>query len=451
MNRTVDHEEQHQHQQRQEASKKKVKAKSMGLIKHAEKHSRKPVYLLLTVIVSAAMLLIQMHIVENHVVESSSLFLSEPISKESRMVHTQTEKRDKCDEIVDNDDDADEDLKPILKLLCKGGYDVSKTSKTVHRSALPKFSDVLDFYGPPKILGFETCSIYRKNTRRKDRHVAPAGMFNTGTNLLDGLIRENCDLGNTNVNWRYDITYQVLWGKHIPFRYRKNRTAYSENTKKYKGMLYSNTLPVVAVRDPYTWMQSMCRQPYSAQFDHNKLSCPNIVPYESDIEAHPRFKKMKYIPVHVKYDKEIRFKYESMAHLWNEWYSEYIRFDNDNTNDNSHNNRTAIMTSPIDFPFIVVRLEDLIFHPETVIPKICECGGGTVNGGTVHQITEIANGYNHAVDTSSGMDSGLLRSIVKYGNISKRRDGYPKFQLKAARDTLDPRLMDLLGYSYEEY
>jgi hypothetical protein len=53
---------------------------------------------------------------------------------------------------------------------------------------------------------------------------------------------------------------------------------------------------------------------------------------------------------------------------------------------------------------------------------------------------------------NSGIDKvgGLLKSIVKYGNTTKRRDGYATFQLEAAKDVLDSRLMNLLGYRYEE-
>ncbi len=400
------------------------KAKPMGLMQ---------IYLLTTVIVSVFMLMVQMRIVDNHVVELSSSYLSSSsisVLHEAMDLSAATPKRDKCEDIT-----ADEDLKPILRILCKGGYDISENSKEVDRSLLPKWSAITAMYGPPKILGLETCPIFRNKTYPENRHVAPAGMFNTGTNLLSELIRDNCNF--TDLKPKHRMRYQVPWGKHIPFRYRGK---HDTGLPKFNGMVHSDTLPVVAVRDPYTWMQSMCLQPYAAQYDHDKSKCPNIVPYESDIEAHPRFAKMKYIPVNVKYDKEIRIKYESMAHFWNEWYSDYIRFENDN----------KTMVSPLDFPFIVVRMEDLIFHADTVIPIMCECGGGKLKDGGVKRVTKIANGYNHAVDTSTGEKSGLIRSVIKYGNTTRRRKGYPQFQLQAARDVLDPRLMQVFGYSFEK-
>ena len=401
-------------------------------------------YFLLSVTVATVMLSVQMHIVENHVFDSNpSMLRFEQWEKESGNIRATNKAsvpkngKKSCDEIVDDDQDADEDLKPILKILCRGGYDVSKNSETVDRSILPKWSEILDFYGPPKILGLETCSIYRNKVKQQARHVAPAGLFNTGTNLLDNVIDENCDFQNTDYRSTDWMTFQVPWGKHIPFSYRLNHTAWKFQDYNLDP---TNALPVLSVKDPYTWMQSMCKQPYAAQYDHSKSTCPNIVPYESDIKAHPRFAKMKYIPVHVKYDQTngLVKKYQSMAHLWNEWNSEYIKI-------HEHNNT---MKSPTDFPFIVVRLEDLTFHGETVIPQICECAGGTLKG-EIKQIAKIAN-QNHAVDMSSGKMSGLLRSIVKYGNITRRREGYPDFQLEAAKEVLDPKLMNLLRYPYEE-
>jgi hypothetical protein len=169
----------------------------------------------------------------------------------------------------------------------------------------------------------------------------------------------------------------------------------------------------------------MCRQNYGAQFDHSKLDCPNIVPYPGDIEAHPRYARVKYIPIHVKYDGDCERKYDSLPHLWNEWYSSY---------ENS------------SFPFLLVRMEDLVFHAETILPKVCECAGFEYLGNFRH-INEVQN-TNHGIEQNATRQ-GLLRSILTYGNISNRRAGYPLFQLKAARTVLSDHLMRRLNYRYE--
>ena len=428
------------------------------------------IFLSFSLLSTVYMLWIQIRFLDNHPIGLSPP-LSSAIQKQSfvlKNAETETKKNDitdgddaifndfskkkdvNCDELIinDGDADADADMKPILKILCQGGYDVSKTSNEVDRSRLPKWSEILAAYGPPKILGLETCQAYRDKIKPEQRRVAPAGMFNTGTNLLQNLLHINCDFSDLDMGkskHSEHFAWQVPWGKHMPFSSHTNHTAFK---KQSKDISYHHFLPVVSIRDPYTWMQSMCRQPYAAQFDHANSSCPNIVPYPSDIEAHPRYKKKKYMPVHVHYDRRVglRKTFQSIAHLWNEWYTEYIEFD-ESSSDN--NNKAVTMKTP-DFPFLVVRMEDMVFHADTVLPQVCECLGGTLNnGGHVKHYAMIAN-QNIGIDKSMGVNSGLLRSVVNYGNITKRRDGYPAFQLEAAKDTLDSKLMNLLEYRYEE-
>jgi hypothetical protein len=166
-------------------------------------------------------------------------------------------------------------------------------------------------------------------------------------------------------------------------------------------------------------------QNYAAQFDHSKESCPNIIPYPSDIKAHKRYAKMKYIPIFVKYDGGLVQRFDSLPQFWNSWYREYIN---------------------VTFPTVIVRMEDLVFHAETVIPKLCECAGATFRG-TLHHTAEVVNS-NHGIDLTDRY-SGLLRSIIHYGNIARRREGYPTNQLEAAHTLLDPELMAQFGYPYE--
>lgn len=135
------------------------------------------------------------------------------------------------------------------------------------------------------------------------------------------------------------------------------------------------------------------------------------------------------MPAHATYIKGLYIKYPSIAHLWNEWYNPYV--------------------NATDFPRLIVRMEDLVFRAELVLPKICNCFGGTWTNhyqDTVKYHASVAN-QNSGIDTSTG--SGLLRSILKYGNRTLRRKHYQSIQFQAAQEVLDPNLMDLLGYSYE--
>lgn len=345
-----------------------------------------------------------------------------------------------------NNDEDDEDLSPILKILRQGGYDTSISNKAIDRSLLPKWSNILKAYGPPKIYGLQTCQQFQDTVKKSERNIAPAGLFNTGTNLMQHLLKDNCE-------WETPRRYggnrwQVPWGKHTPASSRTNHTSYYTGERKPLGLPpYQTTLAVVSIRDPYSWMQSMCRVSYAAQFDHDKSLCPNIKPYPEDIEAHPRFAKMKFVPVWVNYDgnKHSKTRYESIVHLYNEWYLKYVDFEND---DDGKNDGHVKMREP-SFPFLLVRMEDLVFHGQTVVPQLCKCAGATYHGGDLRHHASVAN-TNRGVDVSDGIQNGLLRSIIKYGNFTNRRTGYPTFQLEAAKNLLDPRLMRLMSYPYEE-
>jgi hypothetical protein len=325
-----------------------------------------------------------------------------------------------------NNNDKD-DREPIIKILRQAGYDLDNRA-LFHEdilASLPKWSEITSFYGQPKIVGLETCQAFQESVAPTDRLLAVAGTFNSGTNFFTDLLKKNCwnpDRMRNSRNISKGVQWQVPWGKHRPEESRGNHRVEGRN-----GQLnHEHFLPVVTIRDPYTWMQSMCRQNYGAQFDHGKDSCPNIIPYATDIEAHPRYGGMTYIPINVVYGKGVKVKHMSLPHMWNEWYDPYI------------NNVT--------YPRLMVRLEDLIFHAATVIPQICECFGGEYHDELRHH-AEVSN-KNHGIDLN-GTAGGLMRSVIKYGNITNRRKGYPPNQLQAAKDILDPNTMDLFGYRYE--
>jgi hypothetical protein len=82
-------------------------------------------------------------------------------------------------------------------------------------------------------------------------------------------------------------------------------------------------LPVVVIRHPLAWLQSMCAHSYAASWKHDKLHCPNFVPNDKiDI---PKFgKATTSFPVTVKFDEKDHVTFDSLIHLWNEWYRQYL-------------------------------------------------------------------------------------------------------------------------------
>ena len=105
-----------------------------------------------------------------------------------------------------------------------------------------------DNVGWPVIYGMETCEAYRQLVPSvRDRYTAPAGMFDTGTNNLQYLLRHNLD-------HPIKALYQVPWGKH-----RMEARRLHHSAPGAKDLDQTQCLPVVIVRDPYHWMQSMVR------------------------------------------------------------------------------------------------------------------------------------------------------------------------------------------------
>lgn len=143
-------------------------------------------------------------------------------------------------------------------------------------------------------------------------------MFNTGTNFLDIQMQQNI-IGLTQKS-----IWQVPWGKHRMAYVKWNHTAPSMD--KYNK---TNVFPIIVIRDPYSWMQSMCKSPYAALWRHKKHHCPNLVPSPEVDSAHypPAVLKKSAFPVTVEFDEKHLVHFTSLAHLWSEWYKLYINVD----------------------------------------------------------------------------------------------------------------------------
>jgi len=156
----------------------------------------------------------------------------------------------------------------IGTLLCRG---------------LPTDRHIEDLYGPePIVHGLDTCQAYRDSLKRgnsvrqqreqqflvdnsnntstvataDDDEPKPrvAGLYNTGTNALSRAFNNNLKRLR---NDPQASPYEVAWGKHLPpDRYRLHFT-YPPDSKWKKAEDRFRTLPVVLIRDPFWWFQSM--------------------------------------------------------------------------------------------------------------------------------------------------------------------------------------------------
>ena len=173
-----------------------------------------------------------------------------------------------------NEDDQSE----ILRVLQQAGVTVDDATLTT----LPKWSDITSMYGPkPIIYGLDTCHKFQTMQDPADAFIGPAGIFNTGTNLLAELLRANCAIPAKKQRGRGPgMRWQVPWGKHNPVTtFRLHNVARAEKDSIDQRAV----LPVVTTKDPYGWFGSMCRHQYAAQWSH-RGHCPNLVLDDSRTE-----------------------------------------------------------------------------------------------------------------------------------------------------------------------
>jgi hypothetical protein len=164
----------------------------------------------------------------------------------------------------------------------------------------------------------------------------------------------------------------------------------------------------------------MCRHKYAAHWHHDDAHCPSLIPNAADIAKYHHLQSEETIPVLVRY-KEFDKHHTSMVDFWNTWYQEYVQ---------------------APFPRLIVRFEDIIFHPVQVTKIACECAGGRLNDGKFrYQVESAKRGAAHGKQKTSYVDS-----LIQYGSETGRYDGYSAEDLEFVQQHLDPELMKLFGY-----
>lgn len=281
---------------------------------------------------------------------------------------------------------------------------------------LPTWDDIVSLYGEkPIIAGLEMCESYRDNVKPADRMIGPAGMFNTGTNLLFELMKSNCHIKEArNSQTHYEprkngMRWQVPWGKHNPPSTHRNKNI----AKAWgKDIVQNNFLPVVLIKDPYSWMGSQCRHKYTTFWGHDDQHCPNLIRWRITDKNVPS-------EVRVKYALNMK-TYESLLDMWNKWYEEW---------------------SIQEFPHLTTRFEDLLFHGEEVTRVACDCVGGTFtnNFEYVEDSAKPARGVHKGAN-------GLVKAMLQYGDPEKRLVGFTERDRWYASKNVDTELMNKFEY-----
>jgi hypothetical protein len=156
------------------------------------------------------------------------------------------------------------DKERVIQVLRDAKMDKDLTPEKIDR--LPTWQQVVDRLGPePRIHGLDSCHTFQTTIDPPEALIAPAGAFNSGTNLMAELLIANCY--NPARKKKYaspGVRWQVNWGKHQPPKFRLDHGVYHDN--KAEDMPNENILPVVTIRDPYAWLQSMCRNRYVGSY-----------------------------------------------------------------------------------------------------------------------------------------------------------------------------------------
>jgi hypothetical protein len=386
-------------------------------------------------------------------VASPSSF-SSPLTSSSSVARKTNAQNDNKNNNNNNGYDDDGDKGPILNLLHEAGFqDIDE--ETMAR--LPSWSQVTSLYGAePKFFGLDSCQTFQQSGDAAEHFIGVAGTFNTGTNLLSELLISNCHMPERQKKYGLSsrgVRWQVQWGKHTPVfneTFRRTHQTYKDNNendpptinnkaKKKKHILTPETLtaenmfPAVTVRDPYKWMQSMCRHAYAAKWNHAAEHCPSLVPNAVDIATFPHLQRHATIPVHVKY-AEFTTTHDSLVGFWNDWYQDYYK---------------KAVPHRI-FPFLLVRFEDVVYHPKNVTQTICECAGGRMDEN--HKFVYIVDSAKRG-DAAHGdikQRTSYLDALIKYGTRQGRYKGYEDADLQYVREHLDPNLMQLFGYPFHD-
>jgi hypothetical protein len=153
-----------------------------------------------------------------------------------------------------------------------------------------------------------------------------------------------------------------------------------------------------------------------------------LVPTEQDIQVFPHQTRQSVVPIRVSYADDFVVQHDSLAHFWNDWYQLYFN---------------------ASFPRIIVRFEDLLFYGQEVTETLCACGGGVPR--------EDRPGFEHISESAKlgtrahgNQKTNLVSALIKYGNHDHRIDQMTAADLHAAKQALDPHLLDSFGYYHPD-
>jgi len=236
-----------------------------------------------------------------------------------------------------------------------------------------------------------------------------AGLVNAGSDMLQALFRRNLPSRRDETMRRH---YHVAVGQHVaPTEYWLSR----HRDPDAKQELFRQSFPVVVIRDPFRWMQQMCKNPLKVQWNLGEAGrCPNLIPTEQEqtreVNQNINSTFSVTVPVYGKYID----RYDSLAAMWSKWNRVYT-------------NAT--------FPRLMVRYEDLLFHGEKVLQIVCDCVGMPL----LHE--------NYVYPFGQGIEELVSLLAAEGMKDENRHSSLTVDELRYLEEALDPKLMQIFGYA----
>jgi hypothetical protein len=190
----------------------------------------------------------------------------------------------------------------------------------------------------------------------------------------------------------------------------------------------------------------MCKSRYSAHWFHVVPDhCPNLIPNNIEREWFDERKNIvrrhykndpwkvdnvmdkanftlnsTVVPLRVRY-KSATLYHKSLIHMWKDWYNSYLQ---------------------ADFPFLMVRLEDLVYHPRSVLESICDCAGGVL---AEHIMLSGDSAITQGDNIHGANRTGLVDAMNKHVRGDRTKGMTPE-DIQYAREVLKESPMQLFSY-----
>jgi hypothetical protein len=154
----------------------------------------------------------------------------------------------------------------------------------------------------------------------------------------------------------------------------------------------------------------MCKHPYAAKWSHDDR-CPNLV--------HVNASGKSSVPVELYYPVG-HTVWPSLVDFWSDWYNQYMK---------------------ADYPRLIIRFEDLIFHQKQLVATVCECAGAVPKEDSFSYV--VSEGKWGAAHQKS---SNLISAMIKYGSTKSRLASLTREDLEYAAEHADPNLVRIFQY-----